>query len=987
MPPGENRLAASEIALLKRWVQEGANWPDGVDLARLVDRRDHWSFKPLQRPQLPEVSNKDWPASPIDYFILQKLEQNQLEPVSEADRVSWLRRVCFDLTGLPPTPLQLTLFLSDSSLDAKKHIVDELLASPRYGERQAQHWLDVVRYADTHGFEVNTERKNAWPYRDYVINAMNQDKPYDQFIHEQLAGDVHGQDAATGFLVTASVLLPRQIGKDEPSIRLARQDSLDEIVVNIGQTFLGLTIGCARCHDHKFDAISQRDYFSMQAFVAGVEYKDRLWKNQHDQSKQEKNQKLLSDLAALEAKLLKFVPIAQPDQPPVKETSPQQNTDNFKPINARFLRFTIHNSTLHPNLGLIEPVLDELEIYGTENPEFNLALSSYGTKVTASGSRTSARHKLEHIHDGQYGNNQSWMSHEKGKGSLLFELPESKIIQQVIWSRDREGKFKDRLPVAYTIEAGESPETLQTVVHVPLQRSAVSAVTNVERIEPVLTSRLRFNILQTNSLEPCLDELEIFDVHGINVASAELNAKVRISGEIQVADQHDHEYLNDGQFGNNRSWLSNEVGKGWVEIEFPSPQQLERIVWSRDRTGEFQDRLPIAYHIEILEDNGNWKRVADSTDRVRYASSNKVANTFVVNGLTAEEVKLAEQLLKEKEQLESRISDSKNGQLVFAGQFRTPDDIHLLRRGDPEQPTERIEPAVLTALGEMKLPVDAPEQKRRQVLADWITAPENPLTARVMANRIWLSHFGHGIVRTPNDFGRNGLPPSHPELLDWLAAELIDSGWSIKHLHRLIVLSRTYSQSSTYCPTAAQLDTDRTLLWSYPGRRLEGESIRDAILQISGQLNLNMGGPGFDLFDKRGGLAGFNPIENFSSDGLRRLIYAHKIRRERDAVFGAFDCPDGGQSLPNRIESTTPIQALNLFNSQFVITAAHEFSTRVEQQAGADLDQQIREAYLLALCRLPDEQELVDARDAVASHGLATLCRALLNSNEFLFIP
>ena len=218
------------------------------------------------------------------------------------------------------------------------------------------------------------------------------------------------------------------------------------------------------------------------------------------------------------------------------------------------------------------------------------------------------------------------------------------------------------------------------------------------------------------------------------------------------------------------------------------------------------------------------------------------------------------------------------------------------------------------------------EQDRRKALADWIASPQNPLTARVMVNRIWQWHFGTGLVETPNDFGRNGVKPSHPELLDWLAQEFIRSGWSIKHMHRLIVLSATYRQSTQHNADAAAIDADVRLLWRYPSRRLEAESIRDCMLAVSGRLNLKMGGRGFDLFNQRGGLSGFTPIESFSGEGLRRMIYAHKVRRERDAVFGAFDCPDAGQSTARRIESTTPIQALNLFNSRFTIEQAEAFA-------------------------------------------------------------
>ncbi|MSU60232.1 MAG: DUF1549 domain-containing protein, partial [Pedosphaera sp.] len=315
MPPsksGGEHLDAAQIAVLTRWIDAGAAWPEGVGLTKLVDRRDHWSFKPRTAPARPVTRNKTWARQEIDYFILARLEQAGLKPSPEADRVTWLRRVSFDLVGLPPTPEKVTAFVQDPRPDAYERVVEELLESPRYGERWAQHWLDVVRYADTHGFEVNTERPNAWPYRDYVIAAFHRDTPYDQFIREQLAGDALDQDVATGFLVTASVLLPGQIGADDVSKRLARQDSLDEIVNNVGQTFLGLSVGCARCHDHKFDPITARDYYSMQAFFAGVGYGDRPIRNSRtDGAREKETAEIGAQIALLKKRLEAAPPIAR----------------------------------------------------------------------------------------------------------------------------------------------------------------------------------------------------------------------------------------------------------------------------------------------------------------------------------------------------------------------------------------------------------------------------------------------------------------------------------------------------------------------------------------------------------------------------------------------------------------------------------------------------------------------------------------------------
>lgn len=887
MPPKGEGLTEAEIATLSRWIDEGANWPDGVDRVTLADPRDHWSFRPVTRPEPPTTADQTWSRNEVDRFVLARLEQAGLRPAPEADRASWLRRVSFDLTGLPPSPEEVDGFVNDPAEEAWERVVDTLLASPRYGERWAQHWLDVVRYADTHGFEVNTERPHAWPYRDYVIRAFNDDRPYDRFVREQIAGDTSGEDAATGFLVTASVLLPGQIGQDEPSKRLARQDALDEIVVNIGQTFLGLSVGCARCHDHKFDPIAAREYYAMQAFVAGVEYGDREMRTPDAEGRRREETALRTRATEIDRLLARFSPIARPRS----------------------------------------------------------------------------------------------------------EAPAS---------------------VPPTPEHHGSPASRSEIEDVSLPlRPPVNARMNVDRFPPAKVRHVRFTVLETNDLEPCLDELEVFDVSGSNVALPALGTVATSSGDTVVADRHELRFVNDGHYGNSRSWMSNERGRGWVALEFAQEYEIDRVVWGRDREKQFTDRLATRYRIEIANASGDWRTVADASDRAP-ATPDAEPTAAVLAGLEGTEATEAAQLLDEKKSVERRLRELTESRLAFAGIFRAPDRIRLLHRGDPEQPREEMDPAVPSVLGTMTLPRDTEEAYRRRALADWIARPDNPLTARVMANRIWQGHFGIGLVDTPSDFGLNGSRPTHPELLDWLASEFVRTGWSVKRMHRLLVLSSTYRQSSrtgnvppapgagketgeSLEPNpaasarpevqASRIDADVRLLWRFPSRRLEAESIRDAMLMVGGRLNLETGGRGFDLFDRRGGLTGFVPIESFAGDGLRRMIYAHKVRRERDGVFGAFDCPDAGQSTARRMESTTPIQALNLFNSRFTLEQSDAFAARVDAEAGESLEDRIRRAYRLALGRDPIPEELNEAAPVLAEHGTTVLCRALFNSNEFLFLP
>jgi hypothetical protein len=986
MPPDGDGLSAVEVTMLTNWVVEGAIWPDGVDLAWLEDRRDHWSFKPVAAADQPAVADASWPRCAIDHFILARLEQEGLQPAPQANRVDWLRRVYFDLIGLPPTPEQVSDFDHDQRDDAYERVVDQLLKSPRYGERWAQHWLDVVRYADTHGFEVNTERPNAWPYRDYVIRAFNSDTPYDQFIREQLTGDLSGQDAATGFLVTAAALLPGQIGKDAASIRRARQDELGEIVINTGRTFLGLSIGCARCHDHKFDAISSRDYYAMQAFFSGVHYGDRPIRSPEADAKRLEIESLKKCVAEIETKLAVYQPLAQVGggQTP---TDPRINEHVFEPLEAKFVRMRIHDANLHPSLGLIEPCIDEFEIYTAEQNPRNVALANGGTKVTASGSRTSASHRLEHVNDGQYGNSHSWMSSEPGRGWLLFELPEPVRIGKIVWSRDRNGQYSDRLATAYTLEVGTSSHAMKRIAFLPPLRSAVSAKRNIDRFQPLTTDRLRFTIHETNRLAPCIDELEIFDVRGTNVALASLGTIASSSGNAPASEKHKLEHVNDGQYGNGRSWMSSEDGRGWVELRFSKLQHIERVEWARDRQGKFSDRLPLKYTIEVLDERQAWRIVATAQDRRQQGADEQKRNRYTTAGLTVDEAAKVERLVTEVKRLESQITAASASQMVFGGQFTKPEATHLLFRGDPEQPQEEVAAAVLTALGNIRLPADAADQERRRGLADWIASPQNPLTSRVMVNRIWQWHFGTGLVETASDFGRTGTKPTHPDLLDWLATEFVRSGWSTKQMHRLLVLSATYRQSSQIDRLAQLKDANVRWLWRFPSRRLESESIRDGMLAVSGRLNLKTGGPGFDLFRSRGGLNGFPPIESFDESGLRRLIYAHKIRMERDIVFGAFDCPDAGQSTPRRRQSTTPIQALNLLNSRFTLEEAEAFAARVQADVGDNVTMQICRAYQLAFGRNPDAVEINDSIAVVEQHGMSTLCRVIFNSNEFLFLP
>jgi hypothetical protein len=526
----------------------------------------------------------------------------------------------------------------------------------------------------------------------------------------------------------------------------------------------------------------------------------------------------------------------------------------------------------------------------------------------------------------------------------------------------------------------------------PRLRPPVNAERNEERFTAREARYIRFTTLETdhnNQHEPCLDELEVFAADSeVNLALAEHGTRPSSSGNHPDPGRHELKHINDGRYGNGRSWISATRGGGWVQLELKEPRLIDRVVWGRDRNKKFKDRLPVRYRIELALEPEEWITVAGSMDREPYAAPHDKILALSRN-LPPDAAPSIQKLITDIQDLDERRQSLDTQSMVFAGKFRPPDVTRVLHRGDPEQPLDPVAPEVLHSLGDLSLPSDAPDQTRRLALARWITNPANPLTARVMANRIWQYHFGRGLVDTPSDFGFNGAKPSHPRLLDWLALEFINAGWSVKHLHRLILNSATYRQSSQINPQARKIDAEGRLFWRFASRRLEAEAIRDSILQVNGSLNLEMGGPGFDFFKSRGGLNGFPPVEEFGPDKLRRMIYAHKIRMERVPVFGAFDCPDAGRAMPHRKQSTTAIQALNLFNSPFVAEQSRALARRILEDTGPDSDRtaQVQRAFRLALGRPPREIEKQTAELAVRDHGLPTLCRVLYNSSEFLFIP
>ncbi len=833
MPPKGDALTADQIGLLRAWIDQGANWPADKTTTKPI----HWALKPVERPPVPTTGrDQTTTGNPIDAFVAARLAEQQLTLAAAADRRAFIRRLYLVMHGLPPTPEEVANFLNDARPDAREKLVDRVLASPRYGERWARHWLDVVRFAESNGFETNHERKNAHYYRDYVIRSLNDDKPYDQFIREQIAGDAGGADAGTGFLVAGAYDV---VKSPDPNLTLMqRQDELADIVNTTGTAFLGLTLGCARCHDHKFDPIAQKDFYAIQAVFAGVNFAER---------------RLPHKLNAAEE---------------------------------------------------------------TELTRLKAELNSQSNSLAA-------------------------------------------LKQAARMAKPGDGAVK-------------------------ILRPAVNERFNEESFAAVEATAVRFTILATTSAEPCVDELEVFDANGTNVALAATGTVPTASGTLPGYAIHKLEHINDGLTGNNWSWISDTAGRGWVQLDFPSPKRIQRIVWSRDREGVFKDRVATDYRIEAAREPGKWTEIASSNDRETVGASDP--NAFL-KSLTEADAKVARDLQAQIRQTHEQVTKLAEGESAWLGTFSEPKTTHRLYRGDPTQEREVVAPGTVAVLGDLGLGVDAPEQQRRLQFAAWITSPQNPLTARVMVNRIWQYIFGTGIVDTPSDFGANGSRPTNPALLDWLAAEFMRSDWSLKHVQKLILCSRTFGQASGPRPAGLAVDADARLLWRFPPRRLEAEAIRDCMLAASGALDLRMGGPGFYLQRKEAdNVDRYFPKDDFGPNEFRRMVYLTRIRQEQDSVFGAFDCPSGNQVIPKRSRSNTPLQALNLFNSNFVLQQAELFAERLRREAGEKPAAQIARAFQLMYGREPDRFERKASAALIRELGLAAFTRALYNTSEFLFV-
>lgn len=746
MPEGGDKLSDADLETVRQWIIAGgslATVPEAMagattsaeEMAKREERpitaeeRAYWAFVTPSRPAVPAVSRPEWRANPIDAFLLAEMEAKGAKPSGRADERTLIRRAYLDVLGLPPSPEEVEAFVADAAPDAWPRLVDRLLASPHYGERWARHWMDLVRYADSGGFEFDVDRPEMYRYRDYVVNAFNTDKPYDQFVKEQLAGDEIAPESDEAMIATGFLRLGPEGGG-------SRQDALDDLVATTSLTFMGVTVACARCHNHKFDPIPQKDYYRIEAIFFSTQAVDHPLVPSHEA---DANRRERERIEALQ-----------------------------KPLEAR---------------------------------------------------------------------------------KRAIERP---YHQSIV----------DR-------EVAKLPEYMQIAWKTPPEQRTDGQKLNAKQIEDTLAlGSLRKLVLEEHVVALMPDDVK--------------TQHAAVKAEIQA-----------------------------LERQKPRRPPTARVIGERGRT---------------------------------------------------------------------------------------PQPSFFLHRGSPDAKGSPMTPGVLSVAqqGEWTFPTpppDATSSWRRRGFADWLVSPGNPLTARVMVNRLWQHHFGEGIVRTPGNFGKMGERPSHPALLDYLAVELVARGWKLKPLHRLMLTSEAYQQASADITSNVAIDPENRLWWRMPRVRLEAEIIRDAVLAVAGTLNREIGGPAIfpyidpDLFEKSSN-RDWRGLPDSDPATWRRSLYVFSKRSIRYPMFETFDQPNLINSIDRRNRTTIAPQALILMNNPMVNFQAGQFAERVARDAGTDVGRQVDRAVYLALGRPPDSFERERAITFIREGGpggLAEFCHVLFNLNEFLF--
>jgi len=997
MPPKGDRLTPEQIGLLRAWIDQGGKWPDGLDPAEYTARLTHWSFHAPDHPVIPKVKDHKWVRNPVDNFVLAHLEKQKLHPSPEADRVTLIRRVSLDLTGLPPTIAEVDAFLADHSADAYEKLVERLLASPHYGEQWGRHWLDVARYADSNGYEKDLPR-SIWPYRDWVINAFNHNEPFNQFTIDQLAGDLlpnatTEQKIATGF--ARNSMINEEGGVDPEEFRVA---AIINRVETTGKAFLGLTINCAQCHSHKYDPISQREYYQFFAFLNND---DEPFMETPSPEQKTKRAEVLKSVAKLEDDLEAKDPDLKKREAAWEERVRNDAVDwhvldpdyFYAAVGTKFNKLSDHS----------------LLATASSPPD-----SSYTIKVIAPFTNLTA-FRLEAMTDPNLPHNGPGRS-DKGNFVLTHITvdaiaPDGTNTNHIVLKNATADYSEPDFPVANAIAPPKDSKTNEPGTFlagdIVKLESLASKLKNAEKDD--LPAYLKSKLSATTS-----NLLSGYD-KGVN-------AKLRRG----LAEDLNRITRDGALYESNRFAKVKLTSETWTKTE-AKPTGADLVRLNRTLLLEaFPDELSAGEHgwginagpgrinrnrVAVFETADNTTIPAGSTlvftleqtfgsqmtiGRFRLSATSRAARPIVADPLSPELHDLVKATREGGSGSEARTAEQSRKLLSLYRTFDTncatanekigeamddwPDSdttlvlttgeeprvTHLFKRGDFRNPGEVVAPGVPAFLP--PLPKDAP--LNRLTFAKWLVNGQNPLTARVVMNRFWQSYFGKGIVLTSEDFGTQGERPSHPELLDWLACRFVDSGWDVKAMQRLIVESATYRQSSVVTPELFAQDPYNRLLARGPRFRVEAEGIRDIALRASGLLTEKIGGPSVypPIPDGVLNLGYGAPMKWETSTGpdrYRRGLYTFWKRSIPYPGLSIFDAPNADITCVRRMMSDTPLQALTTLNDTVFFEAAQAMALRVWKEGGkTDRDRAI---YAFRLCtgRKPDAVELKSILDMV----------------------
>jgi hypothetical protein len=916
MPMGGEALAPAKVSLIKRWIEEGAKWPENVG-ANVTEIKKHWAFVAPVKSPLPKVSSPAWAKNPIDAFILSRLDKESLKPSAEADRTTLLRRLALDLTGLPPTPQEVDAFLKDKSKNAYEKQVDRLLASPHYGERWGRHWLDAARYADSDGYEKDKMRQ-VWFYRDYVINALNKDLPYNRFIQEQIAGDLmpnatQEQIVATGFLRNS--IINEEGGVDPEQFRMeAMYDRIDAI----GKSMLGLTIACAQCHNHKFDPLKQEEYYRIFAFLNNThEANVAVYTPQEQMQRanifekvktietdlQHRNPNWLSQMTTWESTMRETTKW-EAVRPEVDDIS--TGGQKYLPQKDASMVGAGYAPTKHRAKLTIKPEIKIISSFRLEllnDP--NLPLGGPGRSIYGTGALT--EFEVETQRPGQEKPTKLKIS----SASADINLPERELDKIYF---DKTDKRRVTGPIAFAIDGKE--ETAWGHDAGPVLRN--------------LPRKAVFN------LETPID-----------------NSDGKTTINVYLSQRHGG-WNSDDNMNQNLGRVRLSVSEDAKAQADPTPFRVREIL-----------NIPAA------------QRTPQQTQAVFSYWRTTVSAWAEANAQIAD--------------LQKSMPNG-SSQLVLAArdEMRT---TNLLERGDFLKPKQAVTPGVPAFLN----PLPAGAGSTRLDFANWMTARNAPTTARAFVNRVWQSYFSTGIIESSEDLGKQTTPPSHPELLDWLAVDFMDNGWSMKKLHRSIVTSNTYKQSSKVTPELLQKDPNNRLLARGPRFRVEGEIVRDITLAASGLLNAKVGGPSVFppapdfLFVAPSSYGPKNWYENKDSERYRRALYTFRYRSVPYPVLTNFDTPNGDVSCVRRARSNTPLQALTALNEPLFLEAAKALATKTLKEGGATDATKIQFAFRRATSRPAQPAELAElqnfldkqrTRNFTPEQAWTALARVILNLDE-----